>query len=462
MGAYPVLQALWAQGGLPPQALDWVGLPGRGVVLPSSFRVDDAAQASIAASALAAAWLWARRGGQAQRVSVARAHAAAEFRSERLLRVDGQPAAELWDRIAGAYRSGDGRWLRLHTNFPHHRDGVLALLGCAHDRDSVAAALLRWRADEFEQAAADRGLVVAMLRSFAEWDAHPQAQALVGLPPLQLEKLGDAAPRRLPPAARPLDGVCVLDLTRIIAGPVGARTLAAHGADVLNVSGPRLPSVLPLVMDTGRGKRSAQLELDTADGVERLWRLVDGADVFIDGYRPGALAARGFHAAALAARRPGLVVVELSAYGAQGPWAGRRGFDSLVQAASGFNHAEAQAAGSDAPQALPAQALDHATGYLTALGVCAALARQMDEGGSWRVRVSLAQTGAWLRALGRVDGGLRAPDPGWEQAAPFIAEYDSGFGRLSGVRHAAQLELTPARWERPAVPLGQDAATWMA
>ncbi|MDN0074005.1 CoA transferase [Crenobacter sp. SG2303] len=455
------LTELWQAAGLDPAALDHVRLTGHDPVLPSSFAVGTAAQASIAAAGLAAASLWQQRGGAWQQVAVDMRHAAAEFRSERYLRVDDAPSPELWDAIAGAYRCGDGRWVRLHTNFPHHRDGVLALLGCAHDRASVAAALQDWNAQAFEDAAAEHGLVVAMLRSFDEWDAHPQGRALAGLPVFTLEKIGDAPRKPLPPSARPLSGVRVLDLTRIIAGPVGGRTLAAHGADVLLVTSPKLPSIVPLVIDTGRGKRSCQLDLTDAAGHATLAHLIGDADVFVQGYHPGGLDRLGFAPATLAERHPGIVYVSLSAYGHVGPWAGRRGFDSLVQTASGFNHAEAQAAGQDEPLPLPAQALDHAAGYLIALGTIAALHHRAREGGSWHVRVSLAQTGLWLRRLGRIDRGIAAPDPTLAMVQDLLEDCPSGFGPLRAMSHAAQLSETPARWTLPSVALGHDHAEWL-
>jgi crotonobetainyl-CoA:carnitine CoA-transferase CaiB-like acyl-CoA transferase len=456
------LAELWQTAGLDPTALKHVQLTGQEPVLPSSFAVGTAAQASIAASALAAASLWQQRGGRWQTVAVDMRHAAVEFRSERYLRVDGQPAPELWDKIAGLYPCGDGGWVRLHTNFPHHRDGVLALLGCEHDRTAVAAALQGWKAQEVEDAAAERGLVVTKLRSFDEWDAHPQGQAVATLPVFTIERIGAAPPEPLPPAERPLSGVRVLDLTRIIAGPVGGRTLAAHGADVLLVTSPKLPSILPLVIDTGRGKRSCLLDLTMASDRGRLKELLKEADIFVQGYRPGGLAQLGFGAEEAAALRPGIIYVSLSAYGHVGPWAGRRGFDSLVQTAGGLNVAEAQAAGQDKPLPLPAQALDHAAGYLIALGAMAALQRRITEGGSWHVRVSLAQTGHWLRRLGRVADGFAAPDPDLAAVQDLLADYPSGFGPLRAVRHAAQLALTPPCWERPAVPLGTDAPVWLA
>ncbi|MCW3476623.1 CoA transferase, partial [Limobrevibacterium gyesilva] len=256
-------------------------------------------------------------------------------------------------------------------------------------------------------------------------------------------------------------GLRALDLTRVIAGPVCGRALAAHGADVLHITAPHLPSIGPLVSDTGRGKRSAQLDLRDPAGRATLRRLLADADLFVQSYRPGALAAHGFGPEDAAAARPGLVYVALSAYGHTGPWAGRRGFDSLVQTASGFNHAEAEAAGAPGqPKPLPCQALDHASGYLMAFGALAAVLRRAEEGGSWLVRVSLAGTGRWLRGLGRVPNGLACPDPDQDAVADLLETTDSGFGRLNAIRHAAALSETPAHWALPSVPLGTHPAAW--
>ena len=458
--AHAALAELWQAAGQSTEALSHVRLTGAEPVLPSSFAVGTAAQASIAASALAAAELWRLRGGEDQRVTVDMRHAAIEFRSERYFRVDGKGPAEIWDKIAGIYRCGDGGWVRLHTNFPHHRDGVLALLACDYDKAAVQQALLNWRAEEFEESAAQRGLVVTAKRSFEEWDRHPQGIAVAALPVFSIERIGDAPAQPLRVAPRPLAGVHVLDLTRIIAGPVCGRALAAHGADVLLVTASHLPAIEPLVIDTGRGKLSCRIDLRDAGGRSTLHALLRDADVFIQGYRPGAIQSLGFGSEQVAELRPGIVYVSLSAYSHVGPWAHRRGFDSLVQTATGFNEAEAQAAGTDQPRPLPAQALDHAAGYLMALGAIAALARRCTEGGSWHVRVSLAQTGRWLRQLGRIERGLSCDETSFNDVQSFVEEHDSGFGRLSTIRHAAQLSETPARWARPSMPLGAHVAAW--
>lgn len=454
-----VLRTVWTGLGHDPAALDRVDLTGSEPVLPSSFAVGTAMQASVAASALAAAEVWKARTGKAQRVSVDMRAAAIAARSERYLEIDGKPAPELWDKIAGAYPCGDGRYVRLHTNFPHHRDGVLKLLGCAYDKAAVGEALKGWKAFDFEDAAAKAGLVVAAMRSFEEWDAHPQGQAIARVPLMSVERIGDAAPRAWPQGTRPLAGIKVLDLTRIIAGPVGTMTLAAHGADVLLVTSPNLPSVAPLIIDTGRGKLSAHIDLHDAKGRDTFAALLREADIVVQGYRPGGLATLGFGPEDAARIKPGIVYVSLCAYSHEGPWTGRRGFDSLVQTASGFNDAEAKAAGVDGPKPLPAQVLDHASGYLLAYGAMNALKRQRAEGGSWHVRLSLAQTGHWLRSLGRIDG-TTAHDPSRGDVLDCLEESPSGFGRLSAVRHPATMSETPPHWARPSAPLGSHSPRW--
>ena len=490
------LAVLWHDAGLPAAALAHVQLGDTTLaVLPSSFCVATAAQASLAAAALAAAELWQLRQPQAprQQVSVHRVHAALDCRG--FFTLDGRAPA-LWDKLSGLYPCGADAagpapspgaatgWVRIHANFAHHRDGALQLLGLPPgpetSRDAVSQALRRWRAEDFEQAAAQAGLVVAAARSFADWDAHPQGQALAGQPLLAIDRIGDGAPLVWPdgagpaaPANPPLHGLRVLDLTRILAGPVAGRCLAAYGADVMLVNAPHLPNI-ESIADTSRGKLSTLIDLRDASGRAQLDALVDSAQVLLQGYRPGTLAGRGYSPEALARRRPGIVVAELSAYGWTGPWAGRRGFDSLVQTATGFNLAEAQAvdkampapASPAPPQALPMQILDYAAGHLLAFGIQAALWRQANQGGSWRVRVSLAGVGLWLRCLGRQADGLAAIAPSlspWlETSACGFGTGPGGSGVLRAPRHAAQFSATPARWRRPSMPPGSHAPLWPA
>src|SRR3954469_18283765 len=442
-----ILADLWTSTGGDACALDRVTLTGEEPQLPSSFRLAAAAQTSIAAVAIAAANIWQLRSGQTQEIAVDMRHAIVECRSERYLRVDGKPPGPAWDVIAGVYKAGDGRFVRLHTNFPHHRDAVCKVLACKPERDDVQAALMQWDGEAFETAAYAGGCVVALMRSHEEWSALPHAKALAELPLISIEKIGEAAPKPWAPGDRPLAGVRVLDLSRVIAGPVAGRTLAVHGADVMLISSPNLPAIHWLTIDTGRGKLTSFADLKTEQGREVLRGLLTDADIFSQGYRPSSIAALGFSPEEAARISPGIVYVSLSAYGHAGPWAGRRGFDSLVQTSTGFNHAEGQAAGVDGPKELPAQMLDHATGYMMAFGAMMAKARQSREGGSWHVRVSLAQTGRWLWNLGRVANGFTTEDLKGETVQPFIEEVPSGFGPLRSVRHSARLSKTPAFWD---------------
>jgi len=460
MDALDTLAVLWRDLGLPAEALERVSLTGRDPALPSSFHVGQMAQVSVAAAGLAAAELHHRRSGTAQRVTVDCRNAALEFRSERYCRVNGAEPPEEWDKIAGAYRCGDGGWVRLHSNFPHHRDGVLKLLNCAYDRKAVGDALQGWSAEKFEDAAAAAGLVVAKARTFAQWDAHPHSRAVPTLPLISIERIGDAPKPEWRAGTRPLEGIRVMEMTRVLAGPICGRALAAHGSDSLRLISPNLPTIETADIDTGRGKRAAYLDLATDEGAGDFRKLLAGCDVFIQSYRPGALARRGFGPAVTAELRPGIVCVSLSAYGHAGPWAERRGFDSLVQTTTGLNCAEAEAAGETNPRPLPCQAIDHATGYLMALGAMTALLRRVEQGGSWLVRLSLARTQWWLRQMGRVENGFACHDPRLEEIGDRIETSASGYGTLAAVRHAAELSETPARWERPSSPFGTHPPRW--
>ncbi len=456
-----ILGALWTAQQGDPAALAHVHLQGSEATLPSSFRVGAMSQVSIAAAALAACDIWHQRTGRRQEVRVEARHAAAEFRSERYTRLAGAPPGPAWDKIAGVYATRDARKVRLHTNFPHHRDGFLKLLDCSYDRAAVQAALMHWDGAHLENTAAMAGVPATLMRTPEDWQAHPQAQAVARLPLIEIEKIGEAPPHRLARnPERPLTDVRVLDLTRVIAGPVAGRTLAAHGADVIRVTGPHLPALPNLDVDMGRGKLSVSLDLRAPEECDRLATLLREAQVILNAYRPGALDRFGFSPAQCAEMRPGIVIGSLSAWGRAGPWSSRRGFDSLVQTACGLNVAEAQAAGVEAPKELPAQALDHAAGYLLATGVMLALARKAEQGGSWIVRVSLARTAHWLMGLGRLDNGVATADPQQADIADLLHEMDTPRGRLTYVAHAGILSETPAHWSRPPVPLGASAPLW--
>ena len=468
MHAEVLLQDLWHQAAGDPAALSHLRFTGSANNLPSHYQVGALAAATIAAQALAAGELWHIRGGRRQAISVNRRHALAMFRSERFLLIDDLPPADPWSPLSGYYRAAGAGWIQLHTNFPAHRDGVLHILQCADERSAVAAAIRQWDAAALEARLAEAGLCAAMIRSPAQWQAHPQATALATLPLFDVVRIGDAPPE-LPGQRsgmstasmnRPLDGVRVLDLSRVIAAPVAARTLAQHGADVLAVGAAHLPNIPLLVVDTGRGKRSTLLDLRQPVQQATLQALVRDADVYLQAYRPATLEARGFTPQALCALRPGLIQVSLSAYGHAGPWAARRGFDSLVQSATGIAWLEGQATGLDGPGKLPCQALDHATGYLAAMGTMIALQRRAREGGSWLVRVSLAQTGRWLQSLGPATGTARELSE--QEVAPWRERTASAFGLISAIAPVEQMAESPAVLATPPVPLGTHAPAWIS
>jgi crotonobetainyl-CoA:carnitine CoA-transferase CaiB-like acyl-CoA transferase len=457
-------------------------------VLPSRFRLTAAATVAVAAATHGAAALWAARSGQeCPPISVDTRHAAASFRGERLLRIGGRPAPSLWDSLTGYYRAGDGRWVHLHCNLPHHRAGILEVLGLellgAHaDPGAVARAVARQDAADLEAELQSMGMCAAMARTVDEWSAHPAGRAVAALPLIEIDRIGDdgephgaaATPARgtrlparglathaLPSPARPAAGLRVLDLTRLLAGPVCGRTLAAFGADVLRVGAAHLPDARTAVIDTGFGKRSTFLNLRIAADARRLRELVAGADVVLQAYRPRALDRLGFGPDALASIRPGVVCASISAYGRLGPWSGLRGFDSLVQTVSGLALAEAEAApdGPEGPTPLPAQVLDHATGQLTAFGVLAALAQREVSGGGWHVRLSLAQTARWLAALGTRDTRSLAEQTD-AQTAPFRRSMRSEFGELSYIAPAGSVDGATHGYDRPPASLGAHQPAW--
>ncbi|KAF8194154.1 CoA-transferase family III domain-containing protein [Pholiota molesta] len=343
------LKSIWASNGLPIEFLSNLTLLGVGL----------AAQISVALAGLSAAYLHYLRTGITQNVTVDARHAASPFvHSEAWYTVDDAiPAGDVWDNIAGLYKTKDGGWVRIHTNFPHHRAG-----------DACAA----------------HGMCVFKLRTLEEWERTAHAQALAAAPLVDVRRAGGAPKRRLEGGGRPLGGVKVLDLSRVLAGPVAGRTLAAHGAQVLLVTSPTLPSLPLLDTETSLGKRTTQLDLTTASDRERFRNLVKDADVFLQAYRPGGIEAQGFGVADVIKIREecatsdaqGVVYASLRAWGWDGPGQGDAGcFDSLVQTATGFNADEGAAA--VGPRALPVQALDHAAGYLLAFGVNVALCRAL-------------------------------------------------------------------------------------
>jgi hypothetical protein len=400
--------------------------------LPGPYRVTELATTCVTMVTEAALRL---RGATSEPCVVDPGHAAEAFRSERHTRVTGEAPSKLWSPLSGDHRAADG-WVRLHANYPHHAAAIRDTLG-----EDPAAEVARRTAVEVEELVLAAGGAAAAMRTREEWLTDGPGSAIREEPLVAMAKIGEAPPETPSPGEIALAGVRVLDLTHVIAGPVCGRVLAAHGADVLHVTPPGRPVLLDLLRDTDFGKRQCRVGLG-----DELRDLAAQADVFVQSYRPGSLAAKGFGPADLAALRPGIVVVSLSAYGHTGPWRERRGFDSLVQMACGI----AAHAGTDRPRPLPAQALDHGTGWLAAYGVLTALRRRVTEGGSWHVRLSLARTAEWLHDLGPQTGPVSEVD-----AKEWLTETESDFGTLTHVR----VPCAPVALAGPRQP-GRDPAAW--
>lgn len=463
---YAALDELLALAGLAHPDADQVVIRGNDPVLPTRFRIGAAGASALAATGLAAAGLWSRRTGKQQRVSVDLRAAVASLRSARYMRIDGKPLPAMWDPFSGFYPVRDGRWISIHCNFANHRDAALGVLGGATERQAAENASRSWDGPALEEAIHAVGGCAGFVRSAAEWARHPHAAAVAAQPLLEVLRIGDAPPEPAHAGARPLSGVRVLDLTRVLAGPTCARTLAEHGADVLKITAAHLPDSGLVELDTGIGKLSARLDLRAKADADVLRGLVRESDVFSQSYRPGALSARGFSPQDLARLRPGIVHVALSAWGDEGPWRMRRGFDSIVQCVSGMADIEGRShdRGDDAPpRLLPVSAIDYVAGYLMAFGTMVALGRRAREGGSWQVKVSLARTGRWIVDRGVLDApavaGLPAEFPE-DEILGLSTECVAPAGRIRHLKPVTALSATPAYWARPPVPLGHHQPAW--
>jgi crotonobetainyl-CoA:carnitine CoA-transferase CaiB-like acyl-CoA transferase len=446
---------------LPASAADCVEITGDNAdpVFPTRYKLVAAGAPVMAATGLAAAQLWSLKTGKQQRVRIDGRAAAAALRSSRYLRINGEKPAEDPEKITGFYPLRDSRWMYLHCNFFNLRERNLSVLGVPAQREKVAQAVAKWDGLELEQAIFDAGGCCGFVRSEDEWRALPQAQTVARLPLFEIIKIGDARPQPLPAGDRPLSGVRVLDLTRVLAGPTCARTLAEHGADVLRVTREDLADSGPTDFDTGIGKLSTHVDLRNGAEAETMRGLIRTCDVFSQSYRPGALARRGLSPEAVADLRPGIVYVTLSAWGHDGPWRDRRGYDTVVQSANGM----AYRSNNEKPEFLPVSAQDYIAGYLLAYGVMVALGRRAREGGSWLVRTSLATAGHWIREHGLLApaeyAGAPAELPATELQS-LLTQHDSPIGRLTHLAPVVQLSETPARWSRPAVPRGYHKPVW--
>lgn len=453
---------VWTLAGGTPDVLARLTVSGPRTFLPSAFDVTGLATASVAAATLAAAEYRAARNESAvAAVRVDSRAASAAFAAEGLFTPVGWSLPDIWDPIAGNYQARDG-WIRLHTNYAGHRAAVTGLLK-ADDRDLVMAAAGQWKAADLEAAVIAAGGCAAVMHDRDSWLASAPGTASAAAPALAVTErplparsgTGNGAAQAERPAGRPYGGVRVLDLTRVIAGPIATRFLAAYGADVLRVDPPGFAEVPAILPETTAGKRTAAVSLATPAGRATFERLVAGADVLVTGLRADALGRLGYDDATLTGLNPALIIASHNAYGWDGPWRDRRGFDSLVQMSCGI----AAAGGGDGPVPLPVQALDHATGYLLAAAVGRALTARLTHGVASRVLASLTGTANLLWSLPRTaDLGEAPPMPRREEFQ--LADTLTAWGPARRVPVPG--EITGAAPELPieAGPLGRHEPAW--
>ncbi len=452
-GALALAAGAWQALGGSPERLGQLSVAGQGG-LRAAFPVTDLAAASVGVAGLAVAELIASSGGHWPAVQVDRRLASFWFGSS--LRPEGWALPPVWDAVAGDYRAADG-WVRLHTNAPHHRAAALAVLGVEADRQAVARAVARWDADALEAAVVEQGGCAAAMRSVEAWTGHPQGRAVQAEPLVHWEAAAPVArPGWRADPARPLRGVRVLDLTRILAGPTATRFLAGYGADVLRIDQPGWdePGTVPEVV---LGKRCARLDLRTAADLAVFEGLLRQADVLVHGLRPGALEHLGLGVQRRRELNPGLVDVSLNAYGWSGPWQGRRGFDSLVQMGTGIADAGMRLGGHDRPTPLPVQAIDHATGYLIAAAAVRGLVQRAATGAGCTARLSLARTAHWLVSAERGPVEPLAPE---QQDDLNDALEPTSWGSARRVRAPLKVQGAVMHWDRPALALGSAQARW--
>ncbi|MFM9938501.1 MAG: CoA transferase [Hyphomicrobiaceae bacterium] len=464
-----VMAVRTAVSGLAPAAPEEVAVTGADPVFSTRFKIGETCAAVLAGVGVAVNDIWQLKTGRRQKASIDVRHAGAGLRSSLYMQRPNaqgtfEPVVnkkhEAMTQITQPWQAKDGRWVLPHFGLPNLQERMLKLLGCEPTTESVAKAVAKWDALDLEAAIDEARVCGGMVRSNDEWLATPHGKVLAAKPIVEVMKIGDSDPEPMPAGDRPLSGIKALDLTRILAGPIAARTLAEHGAEVLMVTAERLPQIAEHVMDTSHGKRSTFLDLTKAENAATLKKLIKGADVFSQGYRPGMLQKLGFGPPDLAAMRPGIIYVSISCYGADGPFSHRAGWEQVAQTMTGICHEGKTAARPDGPALLPAAACDYTTGYLAAYGVLLALAKRAREGGSYHVRVSLCQSGMLIYRQGKVAFPGLGLDLTTAELDALRIETRPKAGPLRHLGPLLKLSETPPRWIRPTPQLGGDAPTW--
>jgi hypothetical protein len=463
--------------GLSTSTNDFVEMTGQDPVLDIPYLIGEALAGSLGVQAAAVTKIWKMR---------TPSNAGNRVRDQQVC-IDIRAAVNSASGISNIYQSGhlikngleddptfriyktlDDKWIFIAGIYPHLRDGLLKLLNCVNTPASIGEAIGRWNSTDLESAIADNELVGSVLRTQKEWRDSRQGRELLNVPMVDIIKIGESKPekfrdlkRTTTKSTRPLSNIRVLDMTRVLAGPLAARLLAEQGADVLHISSPNLPYLHAALLETGFGKRSAFIDLEQQRDVQLLRNLIAGADIFSENYHRSGLAKYGLSPLDLAKIRPGIIYVSESAFGEVGPWQNRRGVDQIAQMVTGM---AAEMGSIDAPKLFPQgyYFMDYLTGYLAAAGACAALIKRAVEGGSYWVRVSLTRSAMWVQDLGRIDTTERTfiYDITSEERAKYMMMSNSPFGVLKHTSPVAKYSKTPSYFEYPVVPLGAHIPVW--
>lgn len=469
------LDELLAYASISSTSEDMVEIIGNDPVVETPFLAGEAIASALAAQAACIVKIWEMRTGRRQHVSIDVKAAVNSLTGLDNIYQSGHriDAGIVNEPTVGFYPTLDSKWVFILGLFPHLREGILNLLNSTNSRDSIGEAISKYNAQELEDTIAEHGLSGGMLRTQDEWRSHSQGKALLELPVVDIIKMDESEPQKFQEnnndvngrssRTRPLSGIKVIDMTRVLAGPMATRLLAEQGANVIHISSPNLPFLLAALLETGWGKRSAFIDLDKSNDVKQLKKVISQADLFVENYHRSGLSKHGLSPLELAKLRPGIIYVSESAYGEAGPWQYRRGAEQLAETVTGI---AAELGAIDSPKLFPGYLNDYLTGYLAAFGACAALIRRAKEGGSYWVRVSLCRTAMWIQDLGRVkdfsytneEKIINSITP--EEREAFMTESKSPFGIIKHVAPVAKYSETHSYYERPVTPLGANMPIW--
>jgi len=445
-------------------------ISGSDPVLNSRFKLGEVAAAAHASVGVAVNDIWELKTSRRQKIQISVRSAAASLKSNKFIktRQTNGEFLKLVDKdhefnrqLNGIYRTRDSRWALPHFGLNHLRDRMLGLLEASPDQLSISRAVSKWDAIDLENAIAEMNLCGGMIRTNSEWMAEPHGKVLSQKPVVEILKIGPSDPEPIPSGCRPLSGIKVLDLTRILAGPIAARTLAEHGADVLMVTAENLPQVHAYVADTSHGKRSCFVDIKENDGARKLKDLIIGADIFSQGYRPGAMEKLGFGPEELSEIRPGLIYLSINCYGFDGEFSDRGGWEQVAQIMTGLTTMDDGSNKMNPPSLLPAAANDYITGYLGAYGALLALARRAKEGGSYHVRVSLCQTAMMIYRNGKIQDGVVPEELTLREIDDLSILSRTHLGEAKHLAPVLNLSETPPFWKMPTPKLGGYKAEWL-